>query len=211
MADPQLDHIVLAAPDVDELRASFHERTGVEPVLGGRHVGIGTRNYLVGLGGRTYLELIGPDDPAAPGDTPKPFGIDTLTAPHVATWLVRPDDIDARVQVSRAAGYDPGDVHPLSRQTPTGTVLSWRLTLEPEDDYGGLLPGLIDWQDAPHPTTGDLPLLDLVSFTGFHPAPEAVRGALDALQVHLDVQQGTDDRAGFDVVLDTPNGTVVLR
>jgi hypothetical protein len=56
----RLDHLVLATPDLAATVADFTERTGIAPVAGGAHVGLGTRNYLVSLGGSRYLEIIGP-------------------------------------------------------------------------------------------------------------------------------------------------------
>lgn len=206
VTDPLLDHLVYAAPDVDELVASFHRRTGVEPVLGGRHVGRGTRNHLVGLGGDAYLELIGPDDPATRRDIPT-FGIDRLSAPRIVGWVVHPEDIEQRVAAARAAGYDPGEIGPLSRRTPDGTLLEWRLTNDAPNDRDGLVPRLIDWQRSPHPTTAGLPEVALVSLVGFHPEPDAVRADLDALGVELEVRQG---EPGFELVVDTPKGRVTL-
>ncbi|MBN6038114.1 VOC family protein [Amycolatopsis sp. 195334CR] len=206
MTEPLLDHLVYAGPDIDALVASFTEQAGVAPVLGGRHVGRGTRNYLTGLGGNAYLELIGPDDPRAP--KPATFGIDRLTGPKLAAWVVRPADIEHTVAQARKLGYDPGDIGPLSRRTPEGTLLEWRLTPNRGDRFGGLAPALIDWLDAPHPTTNDLPVLPLVSLRGTHPDPDAVRGALDALDVELDLTEGTP---ALEAVLDTPNGRITLR
>lgn len=204
--DPLLDHVVYAAPDIDELVASFRHRAGVDPPLGGRHVGRGTRNYLAGLGGGAYLELIGPDDPAMRGGITT-FGIDRLAAPRIVGWVIHPVDIEARVAAARAAGYDPGEIGPLSRRAPDGALLEWRLTKNAPDDRDGLVPRLIDWQRSPHPATAGLPELSLVSLTGFHPEPDAVRRDLGALGVQLEVQQG---EPGFELVVDTPRGQIAL-
>ena len=206
MTEPRLDHLVYAGPDLDALVADFTRRTGVEPVLGGRHVGRGTRNHLVGLGGAAYLELIGPNDPAA-RPLPEIFGIDRLTGPRLAAWVVRPADIEATVEKAREGGYDPGDIAPLSRRTPAGNLLEWRLTPNRGDRFGGLAPALIDWLDARHPTADGLPQLGLVSLTGYHPDPPAVRAALAALDVQLDITAGP---AGLQAVLDTPHGHITL-
>lgn len=206
MADPLLDHVVYAAPDIDELVASFRERTGADPPLGGRHVGRGTRNYLAGLGGDAYLELIGPDDPAQRASITA-FGISSLSAPQIVGWVIHPEDIETRVAAARAAGYDPGEIGPLSRRTPDGTLLEWRLTKDAPDDRDGLVPRLIDWQRAPHPARAGLPELPLVSLTGFHPDPDAVRKDLRALGAELDVRPG---QPGFELTIETPRGRVTL-
>lgn len=206
MTGPRLDHLVWAAPDLDALVGDVARRTGVTPRPGGRHVGRGTRNHLVGLGGSAYLELIGPDDPAA-RPLPDVFGIDRLTGPRLAAWVVAPDDVDAAVARARQGGYDPGDVAPLSRRTPGGELLRWRLTPNRGDRFDGLAPALIDWCDARHPTSDDLPQLGLVSLTAHHPDPPAVRRALAALEVELEVTPGP---AALTAVLETPNGRVTV-
>lgn len=206
MTEPLLDHVVYAAPDIDALVASFRRRTGINPPLGGRHVGRGTRNYLVSLGGDAYLELIGPDDPATRAGITA-FGIDSLAAPRIVGWVVHPEDIEARVAAARVAGYDPGEIGPLSRRTPDGTLLEWRLTKDAPTNRDGLVPRLIDWQRSPHPATTGLPELPLVSLVGFHPEPDVVRKDLDALGVELEVRRG---EPGFELTVDTPGGRVTL-
>ena len=77
----------------------------------------------------------------------------------------------------RERGIDPGDVQPLSRRTPDGALLEWRLTRGQERRLE--LPFLIDWGTTPQPGVGDLPTVELVDFvrTEVDPAPIA---ALDA-------------------------------
>ena len=57
-----LDHVILAVPDLAAGAAEFARTTGVEPIAGGVHPGLGTANMLVALSPVTYLEI-------APADT----------------------------------------------------------------------------------------------------------------------------------------------
>ena len=62
---PAFDHVVIAAPDLEMAKREFEARTGVAPVDGGPHVGLGTCNALVSFAaegqGQNYLEIIAPD------------------------------------------------------------------------------------------------------------------------------------------------------
>ncbi|MDP4504457.1 VOC family protein [Nonomuraea turcica] len=206
MTEPQLDHLVYAVPDLAAGIAEFAERTGVRPVAGGSHPG-GTANYLVRFGPTSYLEIIGPDPEATA--RPRAFGLETLTAPRLAAWAVRPEDIDKAVWQAREQGYDPGDVQPLSRRTPAGELLEWRLTRREDPAAVRPVPFLIDWGDTPHPAASDLPLVSLTSLSAVHPDPDALRRDLAALGVRLDVSPGPEP--ALRAVIDTPLGSVTLR
>jgi Glyoxalase-like domain len=203
-----LDHLVLAGPDLDQAVAWFVELTGVQPAPGGSHVGLGTANHLVGLGGGAYLEIIGPD-PAQPTPAhPRPFGIDDLPAPRIVTWAVRTDDIDALVARARADGYDPGAPTAMSRRTLDGGLLEWRLTA-PRFDYGdGLVPFVIDWGGSAHPTAQPLPLTELLQLDARHPDPASVRPALSALRADLRLEIG--ELAALSAVVQGTAGPVTL-
>lgn len=95
----------------------------------------------------------------------------------------------------------------MSRSTPDGELLEWRLTsafAEPS----GLVPFLIDWGRTVHPSHRGLPQAELVSFTGSAPEPAEVAWQLDAVGAELAVVTG---EAGLGVVLGTPRGVVRLE
>ncbi|ANP50289.1 hypothetical protein J2Z21_000975 [Streptomyces griseochromogenes] len=187
---PLLDHLVLATPDLAATVADFARRTGVTPAPGGVHVELGTRNHLVALGGRSYLEIIGPDPEQAEPVELRPFGVDRLAGPRTVTWAISPPRLEAAITTARARGYDPGPVHPMSRRTPDGTLLRWRLTDSGTTHPSGLVPFLIDWGDSPHPAASGLPVTPLLEVTATAPDPEEVRSHLSALGTELTVTQG---------------------
>ncbi|MFI9612298.1 VOC family protein [Streptomyces sp. NPDC052023] len=200
-----LDHLVLATPDLAATVAEFTRRTGVTPVAGGSHVDLGTRNYLVGLGGTGYLEIIGPDPEQSTPGGPGPFGVDELPTPRTLTWAISPPDLDAAVAAARARGYDPGAPQAMSRRAPDGTVLRWRLTDGAAAHPSGLVPFLIDWGATRHPTATGLPVTPLLSLAATAPDPAEIRPLLAALDTELPLGKGP---VGLSFTVDTPRGPV---
>jgi hypothetical protein len=150
-----IDHIVYGVPGrLAQAVAWFAGLTGAQPARGGSHVGMGAANFLIGLGGGAYLEIIGPDP-----DQPQPvggrwFGIDRLTAPRIVTWAIRTADIDGSVAAARALGYDPGQPTAMTRRSDAGEVLRWRLTPPQIELNDGLVPAAPRTRQAvtsPHP------------------------------------------------------------
>ncbi|MER5293715.1 VOC family protein [Streptomyces pharetrae] len=202
-----LDHLVLATPDLAATIADFTRRTGVTPAVGGTHVGLGTRNYLVGLGGAGYLEIIGPDPARSGPSGPRPFGVDGLPGPRTVTWAIRTTDLDAAIASARARGYDPGPARAMSRRTPDGTLLEWRLTDGVAAHPSGLVPFLIDWGTSRHPTAGGLPVTPLLRLTATAPDPDGIRPLLAALDTGLALAEGP---VGFSFTIGTPRGPVTF-
>jgi Glyoxalase-like domain len=205
--EPSLDHLVYAVPDLDAAAQQFAAATGVTPVEGGRHLGRGTRNVLVGLGETSYLEIIGPDpeQPADSGVAPL-FGSDALSGPRLVAWAIHPADLEVAAAAAAAAGADLGPIVPLSRRTPAGVVLQWRLTSADPTPLDGIIPFLIDWATTAHPAP-PLPRLTLSGLRATHPDPLAVSAVLDALDVRLTVEPGPP---GLSALLGTPRGPVVV-
>src|SRR6266481_7496217 len=138
----ELDHILLGSADLQGGIAFVEQHTGVRATLGGVHPGRGTRNALLSLGERRYLEIIAPDSSQGPVvHFPQILG---MTEPRLIGWAVHPPDIAATAKLLREiqiafTGPDDG-----SRQRPDGHVLNWK-TINLADDRHGLLPFFIEW------------------------------------------------------------------
>ncbi|GAA1951964.1 VOC family protein [Amycolatopsis minnesotensis] len=197
----ELDHLVYATPDLDatvaELRAG-----GVPLSPGGPHVGVGTRNFLGGLGEGAYLEVVGPDPDQDDPRAPRPFGIDALTGPRLVTWAARTTDLDRAIADAAEAGHDAGAAGEMSRERPDGVLLRWRLAFPP-DNAGGVLPFLIDWGASAHPSETAATGAVLGSFALAHPDPRRIATVLRALGADVPVEQGAP---GVTAVLGLPGG-----
>ncbi len=196
-----------ATPDLAATVAGFARRTGVTPVPGGAHPGLGTRNHLVGLGGRSYPEITRPDPEQPEPAGPRPFGVDRLAGPTVPTWAISPPDLDAAIAGARTRGVGPGVPRRMSRRTPDGTVPRRRLT---DTDTGGIpdpVPFLIGWGDSRHPAASGLPVTPLPAVSASVPDPAAVRVRPAALGTSLDLTEGP---TAFSFTVHTPNGPVVF-
>ncbi|MDH3681137.1 MAG: VOC family protein [Acidimicrobiia bacterium] len=204
-----IDHFVVAAGDLDQATTWFADQTGVAPTPGGAHPGVGTRNALVSLGERTYIELIAPDPDQPEPASPRPFGIDAIDTPRLVTFAVCPDDIDdAAARLKAEAGVDLGVVYAMSRRRPDGVELSWRLTRSVYPEGGGLVPFLIDWGDTPHPAASAATGCALDAVALRHPRPDTVEAVLSVLELAIPV--GSGDEPGLTVSLQTPRGSVEL-
>ena len=176
------DHLVVIAAELSRGCDWIEERLGVRPQIGGKHVAMGTHNALLSLGRRFYLEVIAVDPEGVKPDRPRWFDLDEprmramlAEGPHLAHWVARTTDIDA----AAARVPDLGVPTSMSRGD-----LVWRITIP---DVGhrpgrGLVPTLIQWPGAAHPTDR-MPDSGcrLVAIAGEHPEPALVRGELALL------------------------------
>lgn len=205
-----IDHLLLGVRDLDEGVAWLEQQTGVRAAVGGVHPGMGTRNALVSLGGRQYLEIIAPD----PAQAAFNFQLDirSLAQPKLVTWAAVTTNVDEMAAMAKAAGLGVFGPRDGTRARPDGVVLRWRsvgvaaklssATVDP-------VPFFIQWApDSKHPATDAPSGLRVASFTLRHPDPAQVQKTLSALGIDATVERS--DAAGLQATLDTPKGRVAL-
>ncbi|QQB15674.1 VOC family protein [Brevibacterium casei] len=233
MLPATFDHLVIAVPDLAQSVEQCEAVLGVRPVPGGVHPGRGTANALLGLefagtrAERGYLELLGPDpeqnpDPAADTTAPDPTAPDPtapalppalagVTAPLVQRWAIHPRGFDRAVTAAAEATDPPvdlGAVFDMSRRTPDGETLRWRLTRRTPLALGGIQPFLIDWLDTPHPASRAMPTVALAQFWATSPTVADTRAVLAALDARIEVEAGETD--ALHARLEGPGGTWLL-
>jgi catechol 2,3-dioxygenase-like lactoylglutathione lyase family enzyme len=135
-----LDHVILAVPDLDEAGEALERVLGLRATRGGRHPTLGTENSLVPLGG-AYLELVAVADEGAAANSA--FGRSALAArtdgPRFTGWVARTDDLDAAAEGAQVVA--------LSRETPDGGRITWRMAALERLGDEGVLPPLLSWDD----------------------------------------------------------------
>ncbi len=187
-----LDHIILGCNDLDLGMELVEQNTGVRPAIGGVHPGRGTRNALLSLGERRYLEIIAPD----PGQQkivhfPQ---IREMKEPRLIGWAVRPPDIAATAKLLRdnqIAFQGPDDG---SRKRPDGRVLNWK-TINLADDRHGILPFFIEWSaDSVHPSKDAPKKCQLDYFTVMGVDPAELSQVFQRIGVEATVERSDRDR-----------------
>jgi len=203
-----LDHLVYVVPNLEEGVAWFEEQTGVKPCVGGRHEGLGTHNALVSLGGGAYIELLAKDPTQAESSSASWLGVDSPAA-RLTTFCARPSasslggpsaaagagDDSARLLEETFAtakaqtGYEAGPARDMSRRSPEGKLLRWRLAAANHREGwdklpgGGIVPFLIDWSAnaMPHPSETSPGGCSLESLHAHHPDPPSLQPLLASL------------------------------
>jgi len=203
-----VDHLVFASPDLERGVRHVEELFGVETEMGGQHLGLGTRNRLIGFGADTYMEVVGIDPEQPEPGRERWFGLDRLSEPRLVTWCAKGDDLEGLVERGHAAGIDLGAVVAGGRRRPDGGELTWRFTDPWAERAGGVIPFFIDWGDTLHPARSLADACRFVELRVEHPEPDRVRAWLSALG--LDTQVSPGHAARVIATIETPTGIVEL-
>jgi hypothetical protein len=198
-----LDHILLGCNDLDRGIALVETHTGVRAAFGGVHPGRGTRNALLALGDRRYLEIIAPDPQQSTlARWPE---LKTMFEPRLLTWAAHPPSMDTLAKRLRDFGVAFEGPTDGSRSRPDGKTLHWQ-TLDLKDDRHGLLPFFIQWSpDSTHPS-GDAPQgCHLASFGLLAPDPQELAKTLNLLELDGPIERS--DKPHLRASIIGPKGT----
>lgn len=207
----EADHLVVAALTLKAGCDWVESRLGAAPQSGGRHARMGTHNALLSLGPRFFLEIIAIDPQGEAPARKRWFDLDEprlhaalSEGPQLIHWVARTTDADA------ASARVPELGTPMRMERGD---LRWRITV-PDDGHRpgrGLLPTIIEWPDARHPSDSLPDLgLRLVAIAGEHPDPSTVRAPLALLGLSdlMKVTFGQSPRLA--AMIRTPRGVATL-
>jgi hypothetical protein len=201
-----VDHLIAGCRDLEAGIAGIAAGTGVRAVLGGVHPGRGTRNALLSLGTRRYLEIVAPDPLQS---TIEQFGvIRELAEPRLIGWAAGAGHIDALARRLRQAEIACVGPTPGSRTRPDGTVLEWR-TVVLTDDAGGLLPFFIEWSaHSVHPSIDAPTGCALARFDVMYPDVDQWTRTANTMGIDLPVARA--DHPRLRATITGPRGAVEL-
>ena len=205
-----VDHLVIGVNNLEFGMAQLKALTGVEPIIGGVHPHLGTRNALISLGEDSYLEILAPNpaaDPASINDMGKAYLalIEPLDKIAPVLWAMGSTDLEATREMLAAKDVVISEPVPGSRRKPDGSLLQWR-TSEVESFSSPATPFLIQWAEGDSPALTTPKGCTLSRFT--LAADAKLRGMLAAVEVPVEIaEQGA---VPISVELSCPTGLVHL-
>lgn len=143
-----LDHVVLVCANLETGAAWLEKKFGVPLAPGGQHLGFGTHNRLLQLGGGTYLELIAPDPSQAIVARPRPFELDWFCpeVPTLVHFVANTKNLD---EALTTLFYVPGVATTMKRGE-----LTWKISVPADGklQQSGTWPTVIEWPPQVHPS-----------------------------------------------------------
>jgi hypothetical protein len=198
----KLDHLMYAVPDLEVGMQQIYELTGIAPVMGGSHPGVGTRNALLSFAHDQYLEIIAPDpEQELAGTTGELLARNPNSG--LRAWAVASADLGKIRHIAETQNVAARNVMDMARTTPDGIALAWQLLFLHDAQW----PFFIDWQDSPHPAGNAPKGCGLRKFVVTTPDPAEYSALMARLDLHVEVQEGP---FGLTATLDTPKGGVTL-
>jgi hypothetical protein len=205
-----IDHLLLGTPDLDLGIRLVKAQTGLSPVPGGSHPGVGTWNALLPMGSQ-YLEIIAPD----PAQTVFSYSIDLrkLKKPSLVAWAALSKDMNGTVGIAKAAGLTLMGPAEGSRVRPDGKTLNWRKLSIKNTLAGPIIdpvPFFIEWgRGVPHPSKDAPTSCRIESLRFEHPEPAKLMDLLQKLGLKAEVDRAGEPR--LIASLHTPMGRWVLK
>jgi len=205
----EIDHIVYCVPDLEEGVNYISNLFGVKPVIGGAHLTKGTKNALLNLGNKCYLEILAIDHDNVDFKGLRWMGIDLIREPKITRWSLKSNTLKSDSKILSLHSPELGIIDSGSRKTMDGLLLSWEMILPASAPEVELLPFMTDWSESEmHPTDKLEQGCVFNSIELYHLNPKIVQSMLYDLRVKNIVQ--SDSEVTIAVNIQSPKGMVRL-
>lgn len=204
-----LDHLSVIAPNVEEGVRHVRSCLDLDVPFGQRHVGMGTHNHLIRLGGTIYLEIVALDPLSDLPEKARWFGLNDQgkvrrewdAGQRLRGWVARVDNMD-RVLNGREAIFGRKVALPLSDPS-----FDFAIPLGGSLPLNGAAPSLIDRRGKPRALEQIAERgARLSTFTLEHPEAHAIALQLAAIGIDplLKIREGMEFR--YRAQIHTPGG-----
>ncbi len=109
---------------------------------------------------------------------------------------------------ARRAGVPLRGPVSMGRTRSDGVRLEWEILYFGDGEDADMIPFAIDWKRSPHPSSTSPGGIALKSVEALHPDADRLASIYAGLGIDVPVRRA--DRAGFQAVLVTPRGELVL-
>lgn len=206
----EIDHIVYCVPDLEKGVDHIANLFGIEPVIGGNHLTKGTKNALLNLGKKCYLEILAIDEKNLDFRGERWMGIDLMDRPKITRWSLKSTELENDSRILSRQSLDLGIIDGGNRKTTDGRLLSWQMILPRSSPEVELLPFMTDWSlSAMHPTDSLAEGCFLESIELYHPHPTTIQTSITELGLDTKIKNGLTPQIVLKVI--TPNGTKYLQ
>lgn len=203
---PNIDHLIFAAPTLEEGMDKIENLLGIRPIIGGQHQGRGTHNALLALED-IYFEVIAPDPLQLEVARPLWMKTDQAMRPHLWTWAAGHTNLLGLEKIAQEHQIPIGEVRSGTRTQPNGNILKWQLTEPILDNENGIMPFFLNWGDTVHPSKTLPQAGKVLSFKAIHPNPSRIMNQLQKLGINLLVEKG--ERPSLEASIQTTSGKTV--
>lgn len=204
LPDNVLDHIVLAAPDLEPAILEFQEKTGIEPRIAGSIKGLGIKTARVSFEGSCYLEIIAPD-PEKGGPIGTLLRASGLTGLKPFHWAIRNTKTGELSGPFKKIGYTP-DCISMFGAREDGTPRKWEMLYLYGHKLKGMCPFFINWDNSDHPCETMPVVGDLVHVKVTAPADDMIHQLIaETASSGFSLDEGDPK---FEIKFDSPEGDV---
>lgn len=209
LVDNVLDHLILAAPDLEEAMEVFEQLSGIKPTIVGPLQGLGARTAHVGLDHNRYIEIIAPhiDWPGQLGEELRSLPPGVLTPYH---YSIRSTEVSRLIEgyIYDVLGWDPDHIV-MVQGLQDDSIRQWDLLTMYGHDVGGIAPMYVRYTDeSQHPTTNIDSKATLQSCTVRAAKGHAVHKLIsDVGGVNVEFA----DHPSLEFAFNTPKGSIRLR
>ena len=204
-----IDHIVYCVEDLTQAIINLESKLGVKAVIGGTHQTQGTKNALINLGDRCYLEVLAIDKKNTQIKAPRWMGIDLLQTNKITRWALSSQDIYKDSEYLKGYNKHMGQITGGSRMMTNGKTLTWKIAMPLSTPEVEIVPFITDWSASEaHPTDALDQPCKLLEIHLKHPNPKEIESLFADMNIGIKIISA--ETTSIHIIIECPNGIVKI-